>query len=169
MDVRAHVVFMARMFLLLLIFLSNQLPLSYDFRIDADRFFSAFSFEVDGERECVGPWVNGPGYRAPAADADVEGAADLSGHDGTDLVAQASFRFEIKKRWHLHYNRLAAHIPYAVLHDKHYEVDETGALVHPGVAVSDRFDALGNPIEPGGRPYIKPTGPVTKAKGESSV
>ncbi|KAJ7875413.1 hypothetical protein B0H13DRAFT_2348154 [Mycena leptocephala] len=61
MDIRPHCVFIAHMFLLLLIFLSNQLPLVYDFRIDSDRLLSAFSFEVDGTRESVGPWVNGPG------------------------------------------------------------------------------------------------------------
>ncbi|KAJ6459368.1 hypothetical protein C8R47DRAFT_1226657 [Mycena vitilis] len=146
MDVRAHVVFMARMFLLLLIFLSNQLPLAYDFRIDSDRLLR---------------------YRAPPSDLDEEPDAesepDVFSHNGSSLLPQETLRAQIKQRWHLHYNRHAAHIPYAVVNAKLYEVDVTGALLHPGPLVSDRVDALGNPIEAGGRPYRKPIGPISEA------
>jgi hypothetical protein len=169
MDIRPHCVFIAHMFLLLLIFLSNQLPLVYDFRIDSDHLLSAFSFEVDGTRESVGPWVNGPGYRAPPPDSaemdvDADGDDDPSLNDGSNLIAQATRRSDIKRRWHLHFNRLAKHIPYAVAHEKMYEIDDTGALTVPETLVSDRVDALGNPIEPGGRPYAEPSPAQTLAK-----
>ncbi|KAJ7697017.1 hypothetical protein B0H17DRAFT_1197749 [Mycena rosella] len=162
MDVRAHVIFMARIFLLLLIFLSNQLPLSYDFRIDSDRLLSAFSFSADGlTREFVGPWANGPGFRAP----DVAPGSPTS-HDGSDLVPQHMCRSAIQQRWRLHYNRFASHIPYAVVHDKFFEVDEHGDLKDSPVLVYDRVDMLGNPIEPGGRPYAKPAPPMSKKKAD---
>ncbi|KAJ7838392.1 hypothetical protein B0H14DRAFT_3459421 [Mycena olivaceomarginata] len=87
MDISAHVMFMARMFLLLVIFLSNQLPRFYDVRIDLDRFLSAFSFAVVGGRQSLGPWVNGPGYRPAAAETDDNMA---NPGDGSDLIPQES-------------------------------------------------------------------------------
>ncbi|KAJ7635876.1 hypothetical protein B0H17DRAFT_1217244 [Mycena rosella] len=153
---------MARMFLLLLIFLSNQLPLSYEFRIDSDRLLSAFSFSADGlTREFVGPWANGPGFRAP----DVAPGSPTS-HDGSDFVPQHTCRSAIQQRWRLHYNRFARHIPYAVVHDKFFEVDEHGDLKDSPVLVYDRVNMLGNPIEPGGRPYAKPAPPMSKKKAD---
>ncbi|KAJ7638068.1 hypothetical protein B0H17DRAFT_1149274 [Mycena rosella] len=105
MDVRAHVIFMARMFLLLLIFLSNQLPpllrLSHRFRPPAERFF------------LLRRWANS-----------------------------------------------------GVFHDKFFEVDEHGDLKDSPVLVYDRVDMLGNPIEPGGRPYAKPALPMSKKKAD---
>ncbi|KAJ7892119.1 hypothetical protein B0H14DRAFT_2200228, partial [Mycena olivaceomarginata] len=59
-DTRSHVTFMARLLLLLVIWITNQLPFVYKFRIDSDRFLGAFSFEVDGVRESVDIWENGP-------------------------------------------------------------------------------------------------------------
>ncbi|KAJ7934024.1 hypothetical protein B0H13DRAFT_2306049 [Mycena leptocephala] len=167
MAIRAHVIFMARMFLLLIIFLSNQLPRFYDFRIDSDRFLSSFSFAVDGTRESVGPWRKGPGYRMPDGASDVNMDAEApEASDGGTLIAQESIRSRIKCRWRLHYNHYASHIPYAVLHEKRFEVDETGALLEEAVVGTEAVDMLGNPIETGGRPYVKPAPPISKSKLE---
>ncbi|KAJ7748760.1 hypothetical protein DFH07DRAFT_775581 [Mycena maculata] len=156
MDICAHVIFMAQMFLLLIVFLSNQLPLSYDFRIDSDQFLSAFSFSVDGQRESVGLWTNRPGYWCP-------GSSPIPSQNGSDLVAQETHRSVIMKRWHLHYNRYSCHIPFAVIHEKLFEVDEDGALLHAPPTISTCFDTLGNPIEPGGWEWMKVTPPVSQA------
>lgn len=163
MDLRAHIVFMARMFLLLIVFLSNQLPLSYDFRIDSDQFLGAFSFSVNGTRESIGPWPNGPGYRRPP------GSPASTAPISDDLVAQKDLRSAIVKRWRLHYNRYAAHIPYAVVHEKFFEIDDTGALLHAPTTISTSVDALGNPIELGGRQAVKVTPPMSAAKRASSI
>ncbi|KAJ6526008.1 hypothetical protein B0H19DRAFT_908759, partial [Mycena capillaripes] len=44
-DTRSHVTFMARMLLLLVIWITNQLPFFYKLRIDSDQFLGAISFE----------------------------------------------------------------------------------------------------------------------------
>ncbi|KAF8188859.1 hypothetical protein K438DRAFT_2145867 [Mycena galopus ATCC 62051] len=162
MDVRAHVIFMARMFLLLIIFMSNQLPRFYNIQIDSDRFLSAFSFAVGETRETVGPWSNGPGYRAPNPAPSVDAQCDIS--QSTTLVPQEVRRSAIKRAWRLHYNLLASYIPYAVVQKKRFNIDDTGALLTPGILVTPEplvalLDAMGNPIEAGGRPYRKPTPP----------
>ncbi|KAJ7828423.1 hypothetical protein B0H13DRAFT_1917074 [Mycena leptocephala] len=149
----ACIVFSSHMFLLLLIFLSNQLPLVYDFCIDSDHLLSAFSFEVDGTCEST-----------VEMDLDADGDDDPSLNDGINLIAQATRRSDIKRCWHLHFNRLAKHIPYAIAHEKIYEIDKTGALMVPVTLVSDRVDALGNPIEPGGQPYTELSPAQTLAK-----
>ncbi|KAJ7938873.1 hypothetical protein B0H13DRAFT_1467210, partial [Mycena leptocephala] len=59
-DTRSHVTFMARMLLLLVIWITNQMPFVYKVRIDSDKFLGAFSFEVGEEREAVDVWQNGP-------------------------------------------------------------------------------------------------------------
>lgn len=97
MDIRAHVTFMAQLFLLLIIFLSNQLPLSYDFRIDSDVLLSAFSYAVDneGNRETVQSWSNCPGYRKPSDASTPTGSHPPRSHNGSDLVSQEPLRSEI--------------------------------------------------------------------------
>ncbi|KAF8173421.1 hypothetical protein K438DRAFT_1772224 [Mycena galopus ATCC 62051] len=170
MDIRAHVTFMARMFLLLVIFLHNQLPGFYDVRIDSDRFLSAFSFTADNiTRETVGPWADGPGYRPPNSGppgSPPQDATDETASDGSTLVGQLEHRSGIKRRWRLHYNKLARHIPFAVVHDKYFEIDEMGALLHAPLPISQSVDASGNPIDAGGRPYVKPVRPMSKAKAD---
>ncbi|KAJ6493868.1 hypothetical protein DFH09DRAFT_1104331 [Mycena vulgaris] len=144
MDVRAH------------------LPLSYDFRIDSDHFLSSFSFSPDGEtRESIESWAKGPGFR-PSAASDSSPAPEPS-HDSSSLLLQEAVQSEIKRRWRLHYNRFLRHIPYAVVHDKHFEISADGSLLIPPTLVEARVEALGNPIESAGRPYSKPTPPETAA------
>ncbi|KAJ7234861.1 hypothetical protein C8J57DRAFT_1531367 [Mycena rebaudengoi] len=58
---------------------------------------------------------------------------------------------------------LTAH-PYAVVNEKQYPIDETGALLVEAPLINDAVDHLGNPIEQGGRPYRKPAAPETPAK-----
>ncbi|KAJ7127687.1 hypothetical protein C8R44DRAFT_873501 [Mycena epipterygia] len=156
-DPRSHVTFMSRLFLLLIIFLSNQLPFFYKFRIDSDRFLGSFSFEVGGVRESVGSWDNGPGFRDPNATYEPS--------DGNNLVSQDTIRSHHKRLWRLHYNRLSRHIPYAVVHGMAYDIDAHGNLLED-MEVDDDLgtDALGNPIEKGGRPWKKPAAPVSQAK-----
>ncbi|KAJ7167936.1 hypothetical protein C8R46DRAFT_1191923 [Mycena filopes] len=153
MDVRAH------------------LPLSYDIRIDSDRFLSAFSFIVDpdGTREAVGPWFDGPAYRAPDTNESASGS-DVDDMDdppepGADLIPQDIKRSRILRDWRLHFNKHAIHIPYAVVHEKIFEINADGDLRDAAPQVSDRFDVLGNPLEPGGRTYSKPAPPMSKKKG----
>ncbi|KAJ7714586.1 hypothetical protein B0H16DRAFT_1807666 [Mycena metata] len=158
-DTRSHVTFMAHLLLLLAIWITNQLPFVYQFRIDSDRFLSAFSFQVDnqGRREAVGPWENGPGFRDPTAVQ--EGL-----NDGRNLVSQDIVRSQHKRRWRLHYNNCVRHIPFAVCSGMGYAIDANGVLLED---LEDKFegvDALGNPIEKGGRPWKKPAVPETPEK-----
>ncbi|KAF7350556.1 hypothetical protein MSAN_01615300 [Mycena sanguinolenta] len=169
MDIRAHVTFMARMLLLLVVFLSNQLPSFYDIRIDSDRLLTSISFATaNNKRETVSPWPNAPGYRQPdpSAFSEVDDNSDAADNSGT-LVSQLSLRTTVKRRYRLHYNRLAFHIPFARLSDKIPELDDSGALVHPGALVSQAVDPFtGNPIDFNGRAYRKPIRPMSKNKAE---
>ncbi|KAJ6459923.1 hypothetical protein C8R45DRAFT_843015, partial [Mycena sanguinolenta] len=174
MDIRAHVTFIARMLLILVIFLSNQLPVFYDIRIDSGRFLSSFSFAADEDtRESVAPWPDAPGYRFPnasdhpAAHPDSDAAPDLDPMaNGGDLVSQVDVRTAIKRRYRLHYNKLASHIPFALISKTLPELHPDGALVHPGPLISRAVDPLtGEEIEFNGRPHRKPIRPMGKAKG----
>ncbi|KAJ7235814.1 hypothetical protein C8J57DRAFT_1728458 [Mycena rebaudengoi] len=160
MNERAHITFMARMFLLLIVFLSNQLALAYDFQIDSDRFLSSFSFLVDGARETIGPWENGPGARVLGP------SPAFSPSDDRALVLQSERRAEIMRRWRLHYNKFAAHNPYAVVQEKGYEIDENGELLQQPKLITGAFDTLGNPIETQGRGWADPAIPVSAARLE---
>lgn len=166
MDTQAHVAFMARTLLLLAAFLMNQLPPAYDIHIDSDRFLSSFSYHVPDGRESVGPWANGPGYRSPgpAPQAAAAGGSAPPAHgsstlavDGVNLVSQIPHRTKIIKDWRLHANKLQKFIPHAVLWNKTHLVDHTGALLEEPPAPSGELDALGNIIQPGGRPSKKRT------------
>ncbi|KAJ7264820.1 hypothetical protein C8J57DRAFT_1230586 [Mycena rebaudengoi] len=172
MDVQAHVNVMARMFLLLLIFLLNQLPLFYGIQVDSDRMLSSISFKVDGVQEHVGIWENRPGFRPaePRMPRDQEAAEEGSSAippetvPVPELVPQELKRSTIMRRWRLHYNQFSRHIPYAVVNEKQYPIDETSALLVEAPLINDAVDHLGNPIEQGGRPYRKPAAPETPAK-----
>ncbi|KAJ7215911.1 hypothetical protein GGX14DRAFT_606870 [Mycena pura] len=136
------------------------LPLSYGLRIDSDRFLSSFSFEVEpGVRESVAPWEDGPGFRRTANTSPNAPALN----NGSDLISQDVLRSNLKRRYRLHYNKLARHIPYAFMKGKAYEIDEAGNLLEDTALVTQDlgYDALGNPIERGGRPWPKPKGPKT--------
>jgi hypothetical protein len=76
---------MARLLLLLVIWIMNQMPFVYQIRVDSDCFLGAFSFQVnEDQREAVGVWENGPGFRNPEA---VDAA-----NDGSTLVSQDHVR-----------------------------------------------------------------------------
>ncbi|KAJ7138976.1 hypothetical protein C8R44DRAFT_727099 [Mycena epipterygia] len=104
-----------------------------------------------------GSWDNGPGFRDPNATYEPS--------DGNNLVSQDTIWSHHKRLRRLHYNRLSWHIPYAVVHGMAYDIDAHGNLLED-MEVDDDLgtDALGNPIEKGGRPWKKPAAPVSQAK-----
>ncbi|KAJ7220389.1 hypothetical protein C8J57DRAFT_1536867 [Mycena rebaudengoi] len=154
MDVRAHVNFMAPMFLLLLIFLLNQLPLFYGIQVDSDCVLTSISFKVNSVRETVGIWENTPGFCAAEPQMLEDGSSTEPPEPNLDtvvleLVPQDLKHSAIMQRWRLHYNRFSRHILYVVVNEKEYPINATGALLNEAPLISDPVDHLGNPIEPG--------------------
>ncbi|KAJ6467225.1 hypothetical protein DFH09DRAFT_1111991 [Mycena vulgaris] len=159
-DTRTHVTFMARMMLLLVIWITNQLPFVYGVRIDSDRFLGAFSFQVEnGTRESVPVWENGPGFRDPTLVQTT--------NDGSNLISQESVRAHHKRMWRVHYNKYVQHIPFAVCSGMGYEINEEGTLLEDLEEAFEGVDALGNPIEKGGRPWKKPAVPESRDRGSA--
>jgi hypothetical protein len=65
----------------------------------------------------------------------------------------------------MHYNKYVRHIPYAVVAGMGYQIDDKGVLLEDLEAAFEGVDALGNPIEKGGRPWKKDAVPETREKG----
>ncbi|KAJ6448468.1 hypothetical protein C8R45DRAFT_1115238 [Mycena sanguinolenta] len=157
-DTRSHVTFMVRLLLLLVIWILNQLPFAYQIRVNSDQFLGSFSFQVNNEREAVGVWENGPGFRDPSA--------QQVPNNGSGLVSQDTIRSRHKRAWRLHYNRYAEHIPYAVGAGMRYPINDMGVLLEDLEVEFEGVDDRGNPIEKWGRPWRQPAAPESREKAE---
>ncbi|KAJ7265824.1 hypothetical protein C8J57DRAFT_1620987 [Mycena rebaudengoi] len=131
------------------------------------RYFRASStqanFATDGQMALgrrSGHGENGPGARVLGP------SPAFSPSDDRALVLQSERRAEIMRRWRLHYNKFAAHNPYAVVQEKGYEIDENGELLQQPKLITGAFDTLGNPIETQGRGWADPGIPVSAARLE---
>ncbi|KAJ7245185.1 hypothetical protein B0H12DRAFT_1308057 [Mycena haematopus] len=111
---------------------------------------------VGENREAVGVWENGPGFRDPNF--------LHAPNDGSSLVSQDSIRSHHKRLWRLHYNKYARHIPYAVVARMSYPINKDGVLLEDLEPTFEGHNHLGNPIEKGGRPWKQPVPPRSPEK-----
>ncbi|KDR65409.1 hypothetical protein GALMADRAFT_148722 [Galerina marginata CBS 339.88] len=118
------VTFLARSFLTLVLCILAQLDPVIGARVDSDTFLRSFSFNnAHGNRQRVGPWKLGPGWRSPDASNEPSHNDLLVDYD---LVSQRTLIAEKYNQWLDFCNFYGAHIPYAVCSGSVPALEEDG-------------------------------------------
>lgn len=159
MDTASHMNFMARGFLQVSQYFTDQLPPDYEVQIDPDAFLRSISFKENNNRVTVPIWDNAPGFRS-------QPAVPNSTSEQAVQISQATRRGDIIRKWRIHFNKFASVIPYSVIKGQKYDIDEKGDLITDNRTPKHKMDVLGRKVNDGTR---QPKGDKKNGEGNKGT